>query len=280
MDDPGAEGQLLHGWFPLEDTGERSYRWAGPHAAALVHLEQPARRLHLDYAHVPVDSGAIDLCVRRVDSGEPLTPVWTARLPWQYIARSVENHPLALPPGDYEIVFRAAGGWSDPPRETRSLAFSLSKLTFAGSFAIPTGGLQMTSAGVEDQLVNGWFELEQSPARSYRWAAGRAAAVVRLTEPAASARLGYCLPPRSIGSLRISLAPLGEQSEAFSQTLAWRDSNWHEREFALELAPGDYLVSFETEATWSNRGAQDRELWGENRSLGFALASLTFASRP
>jgi GT2 family glycosyltransferase len=279
MDDPDAERQLLHGWFPPERVGERSYRWAGLHAAALVHLDEPAGRMHLDYAHVPVDIGVIDACIRRVGSTEPLTPVWETRLLWQYIARSVENHPLALAPGDYEVVFSAARGWSDPPRETRSLAFALSSLSFAGSFDIPAGGLEMASPSVEEQLVNGWFEPEESPARRYRWATGRAAAVVRLAEPARSARLSYCLPPRSIGSLRIALSRLGEADEAFSETMAWHEPDWHEQELALELAAGDYLVSFETEATWSNPERRDWELWGENRSLGFALSSLSFSRR-
>ena len=279
IDDPDSEGQLLHGWFPPERVDERSYRWAGLRAAALVHLYEPAGLMHLDYAHVPVDIGPIDVCIRRVGSSDPLTPVWTTRLSWQYIARSVENHPLALASGDYEIVFGAARGWSDPPRETRSLAFALSSLSFARAFDIPAGGLEMASPAVEHQLVNGWFEPEESPARRYRWAMGRAAAVVRLAEPARSARLSYCLPPRSIGSLCIALSPLGGAGETFSQTVAWCDSDWHEQKLALELAAGDYLVSFETEATWSNPERRDWELWRENRSLGFALASLSFDGR-
>jgi GT2 family glycosyltransferase len=277
MGDAAAEAQLLHGWFPSERIGERSYRWAAPHAAALVRLDAPVERLHLDYAHVPVDTGAIEVCIRRVGSKHVLRPVWSTSLSWQYIAHSVENHPVSLSPGDYEVVFRATRGWSDPPRETRALAFALSRLTFSRSFDIPAGGLEMTSPGAESQLVRGWFEVEESPARRYRWATGRAAAVVRLSQPARSARLSYCLPPRSIGSLRISLSPLGGQDESFSQVLGWHDSNWHEQKLALELDAGDYMVSFETEATWSNQQGHDWELWGENRSLGFALSALTFA---
>ena len=187
MDDPDAEGQLLHGWFPAERVDERSYRWAGLHAAALVHLDEPAGRMRLDYAHVPVDIGAIDVCIRRVGSTEPLTPVWATRLLWQYIARSVENHPLALAAGDYEVVFSAARGWSNPPLETRSLAFALAHMSFEQTYEIASGGLDMASLAVEQQLVTGWFEPERSPVRSYRWATGHAAVVVRLAESASSA---------------------------------------------------------------------------------------------
>jgi GT2 family glycosyltransferase len=277
MDDPDAEGQLLHGWFPVERVGDRSYRWAGLHAAALVHLDEPAGRMRVNYAHVPEDIGGVDVLIRRVGSSETLTPVWATRLLWQYIARSVENHPLSLAPGYYEIVFSAARAWSDPPRETRSLAFALSRLSFANSFDIAAGGLEMSSLAVEEQLVNGWFEAEVSPARNYRWATGRAAAVVRLAEPARALHLSYRLPPRSIGGLRVALTPLAESDEAFSQALAWHDSDWHEEELAVELAPGGYLVSFQTETTWSNPDGRDSELWGENRSLGFALSSLSFS---
>jgi GT2 family glycosyltransferase len=279
MDDPDAEGQLLHGWFPVERVGDRSYRWAGLRAAALVRLDEPAVRMRLDYAHVPADIGGVEVFIRRVGSSEPLAQVWGTRLPWQYIARSVENHPLALPPGDYEVAFSAARVWSNPPLETRSLAFALSSLSFAKSFEVPAGGLEMASPAVEEQLVNGWFEAEESAARRYRWATGRAAAVVRLAEPARSLHLSYCLPPRSIGGLRVALTPLAESGETFSETLAWHDSNWHEQELALELAPGGYLLSFETETTWSNPERRDPELWGENRSLGFALSSLSFSPR-
>jgi GT2 family glycosyltransferase len=279
MDDPDDEGQLLHGWFPAERVDERSYRWAGLRAAALVHLDEPAGRMRLDYAHVPVDIGGVDVCIRRVGSTEPLTPVWTTQLLWQYIARSVENHPLALPSGDYEVVFSTAQGWSDPPLETRSLAFALSSLSFSGSFDIAAGGLEMASPAVEEQLVNGWFEPEESPARRYRWATGRAAAVVRLVEPARSAHLSCCLPPGPIGSLRIALTPLGEPRESWSTRLGWGGPDWHDEAISLALEPGDYLVSFKTEATWSNPDGRDERLWGENRSLGFALSSLAFSSR-
>jgi hypothetical protein len=42
------------------------------------------------------------------------------------------------------------------------------------------------------------------------------------------------------------------------------------------LTAGDYLVSFNTDETWCNPEGRDPALWGENRSLGFALSELSF----
>jgi GT2 family glycosyltransferase len=277
IDDPASEGQLLHGWFPAERADERSYRWAGLRAAALVHLDETAGRMHLDYANVPVDIGAIDVDIRRVGSSEPMTPVWATSLPWQYIARSVENHPLTLAPGDYEIVFHAARGWSDPPHETRSLAFALSSLSFSKSFDVSPGGLEMSSPAVEHQLVNGWFEAEESPERSYRWAAGHAAVVVRIAEGASVIRMSYRFPPGSTGGLRLAVRSVDSQQCIWSRRLPWREGEWHEEKLATALEGGDYLIEFDADSVWSNRGQQDVAFPPENRSLGFALAALTFA---
>jgi GT2 family glycosyltransferase len=276
MADPASSGRLLYGWFPAEAIDGRSYRWAGERAAGLIRLDAPAKRLRLDYAHVPVDIGGVDVSVRLVGSPDPLTPVWSTRLTWQYLARSIENHPLALSAGDYEVVFCAREGWSDPPLETRSLGFALSSMSFKESHEIPSGGLEMASPAVEEQLVNGWFEPERSPARGYRWASGHAAAVVRLSESASSARLSYCLPPADIGGLNLTLRSLDRRHPLWSTHLAWLDADWHEDTFQLELGAGDYLLSFDAEATWSNPEGRDPAFWGENRSLGFALSSLLF----
>ena len=204
MADADSEGQLLYGWFPPEHVDGRSYRWAGEQAAALVTLKAPAKRLRLDYAHVPVDIGGVDVHIRRLGSPDPLTSVWSTRLLWQYIARSVENHPLALPAGDYEVVFSVREGWTDPPHETRSLGFALTSMSIHESYEVAFGGLDMAVPAVEEQLVSGWFEAEESAGRSYRWAGGQAAAVVRIAESASSARMSYCLPPGSIGGSRLS----------------------------------------------------------------------------
>jgi N-acetylglucosaminyl-diphospho-decaprenol L-rhamnosyltransferase len=276
MADPRSEGQLLYGWFPLECVEGRSYRWADVQAAALVRLETPVRRLRLDYSQVPADIGGVDVSVRRLGSSDPLAPIWATRLSWQYIERSVENHPLALASGDYEVVFSARRGWSDPPLDTRSLAFALSSMSFEESYEIASGGLDMASPAVEEQLVSGWFEAEQSEVRSYRWATRRAAAVVRLAERATSVRLSYCLPPGPVGDLKVTVRSLDQQRPVWSAGIAWVDADWHEDSFRLRLAAGDYFVSFDAEATWSNPGRRDPALWPENRSLGFALSSLSF----
>jgi hypothetical protein len=276
MAGPDAECQLLHGWFPAERVGEHSYRWAATSAAALVHLDQPARRLSLDFAHVPVDIGGVDVGLRRVGSSDPAAIVWKTCLGWQYIARSVENHPLELSPGDYEVRFAAVKGWSDPPHETRSLAFALSGLAFGPSFDIPTGGLNMAAAEVEQQLVRGWFEAEDGPAGPFRWAADRAAAVVRLADAVGSVTVKYCLPPGSSGGVRLTLTPLAEQQRQWSTELPWHDGDWHEEVLTVSVGPGDYLLAFDAEKAWSNPDGRDPKMTPENRSLAFALASLLF----
>jgi GT2 family glycosyltransferase len=275
MGDPTSEGQLIHGWFPPEKVGGRTHRWAGVTAAALVRLERDARRLSLEYAHAPIDVGGLDVEVRRLGSSDPLAAVWATRLRWQYMARSVENHPLALAAGDYEVSFSAREGWSDPPGETRVLAFALAGMSFESGNEIAPGGLDMASATVEAQLVSGWFEPEQSEGRSYRWASGHAAAVVRLEANAGSASLSYRLPPVASG-VNMTMRPLEQDTPVWSAGIAGRDSDWQEESFELQLPAGDYLVTFEAEAPWSNPRQADPELWPENRSLGFALSSLSF----
>jgi GT2 family glycosyltransferase len=270
------ERQLLHGWFPAERVGERGYRWAATSAAALVHLQETARRLSLDFAHVPVDIGGVDVRIRRVGAPDPLASVWRTRLAWQYIARSVENHPLELAPGDYEVLFDAAKGWTDPPRETRSLGLALSSLSLADDFHVQAGGLNMSSADAEQQLVSGWYEAEQGPFDVFRWATGRAAAVIRLDVQVHSARLEYRLPPAPIGGVSVSLRRLDANEAAWATRVEWRDDDWHQERFALKLAPGDYLAVFEADETWSNPDGAEVDAPLENRALGFALSELSF----
>jgi GT2 family glycosyltransferase len=276
MADPTSKGQLIHGWFPPEHVNGRSYRWAGVHAAALMRLDAPAKRLRLDYAHVPVDIGGVDLRIRHLGSPDPLEPVWSTQLAWQYIARSVENHPLELAAGDYEVVFRAREGWSEPPHGSRSLALALATMSLEPSFDIPSGGgLDMASPDVEDQLVSGWLEPEHSVDRSYRWAGARAAAVVHVADTARSARLVYRLPPIP-SDLTVAIRALDQPMPVWTVRIAWRDAEWHADSFPVQLASGDYLVSFDAEAPWSNPDQADQTLWAENRSLGVALSSLSF----
>jgi hypothetical protein len=278
MADPDSAGALLYGWFPLEQVDGRSYRWAGPQAAVLIGLDAPVRRLRLDYAQAPVDMGGVDVFIRRPGAQDPLTRIWSTHLSWQYIERCVENHPLALPPGDYEVVFSARQPWTEPPLETRLLGFTLTRMSFEQSYEIAAGSLDMASPAVEEQLVSGWFEAEQSPARGYRWAGGHAAAVVRIAENVGSARVSYRFPPGPPGALKLTVRPLHQQAPAWSTRIGRLDTDWHEESLPLALAPGEYLVSFDAETTWSNPGQRDPALWAENRALGFALSSLSFGS--
>jgi GT2 family glycosyltransferase len=275
MADPVSEGQLVYGWFPVEQVQGRSFRWAGLQAAALMRLDAPARRLRLDYAHVPVDIGAVEVGIRRVDSADPLKYVWSTLLPWQYLARSVENHPLELPIGDYEVVFRTSEGWLETPVKTRSLAFGLASMSFDGSYEIADGGLDMASRNAEDQLVQGWFEPEQIADRHYRWATRHAAAVVRLAESAGSVRLMYRLPPVP-STVSVALYPLDQRAPVWSTRIAGSDTDWREDSFPLQVAAGDYLASFDTETPWTNPERRDPGLPPENRSLGFGLSRLSF----
>jgi GT2 family glycosyltransferase len=278
MADADADVLLPYGWYPAETSQGRSVRWAGPCAAALVSLQEPARRLSLDYTHVPVDCGEVEVRLRPLGATDPLASSWSTRLRWQYLARSVENHPLVLPAGDYEVLLDAERGWSDPPRETRTLALALARLTLARSFELAEGGLEIGSPAAEQHLVSGWYEQERGAERAYRWAGGQAKLAVRIAAPARTMGLAYRLPPVANGGLTVTVGPLHEaEGDRFSTTLPWRDGEWHEVSLAVELQAGEYLVSFGVERPWSNPEGRDPSLWPENRSLGFAISSLDFA---
>ena len=274
MADARSEASLVYGWFPLERVEGRGYRWAATRSAVLVRLERPASRMRIDFTHVPVDLGGVDMVLRRVGTADPSGVVWRTRLLWQYIARSVENHPLSLPPGDYEVGFRASRGWSSPPAETRSLALALASVWFSDGPDLPPGGLDMASPGVEEQLVSGWFEAEQSEGRSYRWAGSEGRALVRAEELVRRARIAYRMPPGVAGALALTMRPRDGREAAWRAGLPRVEGDgWHEASIELELAPGDYVLSLEAERTWSNREAADGSLWPENRALGFALSA-------
>jgi len=277
MADPASETQLIYGWFPVErDINGRSYRWAGVEAAALVRLDAPTRLVRLDYAHVPVDTGGVELKIRRLGSADPLTPVWTTYLSWQYVPRSVENHLLALAPGDYEVAFSTENGWRETPLETRLLGFALTRIAFEETLDIATDGLDMAATAVEDQLLTGWFQHEHQDGRSYRWATGHSAVIVRVAEAIHGLRMSYRLPPGSIGVLRISVRRSDSETVVWSTRISWRDQAWHDAIFQVNLNPSDYIVTFDTERTWSNPGGKDDAFGAEDRALGFILSSLSF----
>jgi GT2 family glycosyltransferase len=279
MADPGSEGQLLYGWFPAERVAGRSRRWAGVQAGALIRLQAPAKRLRIDYAHVPVDGGGVAVSVRRPGAPEPLVPMWSTHLPWRYAERSVESRVVDLPAGDYEVVFSAPRGWTDPPVETRRLGFALTSMSFAESWEIAAGGVDMAAEEtVEEHLLSGWFEGEQSAGRHYRWAGEHAEAIVRVEGSASGASLSYRFPPGPTGALSVSVRAVDarEGEVAWSTRIAWREGEWHEQALDLRLGAGDYVVAFDAEATWSNQEGRDRKLPPENRELGFALSSFLF----
>jgi len=157
------------------------------------------------------------------------------------------------------------------------LGFALSLIAFEESFDIPAGGLDMASQAVEEQLVRGWLEAEHGPGGAYRWASGHASAIVRVGRDASALRLTYRMPPGRTGTVTVSLRSLDAHVPAWSAGIDWQPGEWREESFPLALAGGDYLVSFDAQATWSNPGGADPDLPPENRALGIAVSRLSFA---
>jgi hypothetical protein len=88
--------------------------------------------------------------------------------------------------------------------------------------------------------------------------------------------LDYRMPPGDTGALHAALHPLDHTAASWSGTLP-RQDDWAERFVEVDLAPGQYHLSFEVERTWSNPHGTDATAPPESRTLGFALSSLTFA---
>lgn len=275
MADPAIDELLPYGWFPREELHGATYRWAAVQASALIRLEEPARMLRLEYAHAPVDLGGIDIGLRRLGDAAALAPVWATRLMWQHSERGVENHPLCLSPGDYEVLFSCPGGaWTDPPRESRKLAFALARMSFEHSYVLPAGGADMSAPSVEQQLVHGWFGHEAGD-RAYRWSSKCAALLIRVPEDACSMQLVYRLPPGSIGGVIVAATQLHHRRASWTERIDWLDGGWRVENFPLQLAAGDYLLSFDADATWSNVGGANPAFGSEHRSLGIAVSSVT-----
>jgi GT2 family glycosyltransferase len=279
MADSTVEQLLPYGWFPSELIHGRRYRWAGRESSALIRLDTAAKSLRLEYANVPVDIGGVDLKVHRLGSGDALGTAWTTRLRWQFIERSVENHPISLPAGDYEVQFTASDVWSNPPLDTRELGFALARMSFEAEGESMADELDMGSREAENQLVSGWFEAEPLGERTYRWASSQASAMVHLQDGVRSMRLNYCLPPASIGAVEVSVCSLHRSRAAWSRRIAWRDGEWHDEAFAIRLARGDYVISFYADSTWSNPNGRNPDFSPENRALGMAVSSISFGGQ-
>lgn len=276
MAEAGSEDGLLYGWFAAERRDGYTQRWAGVHAGALMRLQAPARRLVLSYASPPVDTGGVELLVRRPDAPEPLRPLWTTRLPWRTGDRSLERRLVELPAGDYEVLFSVPRGWCDPTRDTRSLGFALERMCFEESFEIPAGGLDMAAPEHAGQLMSGWFAAELDHGREFRWAGGHASALVRIEQAASSATLTYRFPPGPGEQVVVAARALDSPRAAWSTALG-RVAEWHEQTVALRLTPGEYVVSFDAQATWSNPERRDSGERADGRELGLAVAALAFA---
>jgi hypothetical protein len=205
--------------------------------------------------------------------------VWSTVLKWQYLEQSVENHPLTLPAGSYEVVFSAQRAWLNPPRDRRALTFALSSLTFGDLAEIPPGGIDMGSAGVSGQLVSGWFEPESGEDRSYRWGGCEAAAIVRLDHRTDFVTICHRFAPASVGGLKIRLRHVHGVQPAAEAYMPWRGGGLQEEKVPVELEAGDYVMEFETGWAWTNPDQQDPTLPPDNRSLGFALASVSFGEK-
>jgi hypothetical protein len=101
-----------------------------------------------------------------------------------------------------------------------------------------------------------------------------------LDERADRARIVYRTPPggSGSGSLTVVVRLLDESDPVWTARLPPAEGDWHEASLDLQLAPGEYLISLTAERTWSNPQGRDPSLWGENRTLGFALSAIGFST--
>jgi GT2 family glycosyltransferase len=271
--------QLVHGWFGVETRSGASYVWAAPHSALLIRLKEQAHQLTIRFAHAPEDTGGIEVSVRRLGFETQPVVTWRCRLEWHYIERSLENHPLSLPPGMYEVLFDAEAPWTDPPIDTRSLAFALSRLSFETPSVQLKGDVDMSEPSSELQLLHGWFEAEGGPELIYRWGGQRAALAVRSAEPVSGMFLRWRMPPDGASELEIAVCPTSSTRPVWSTHLRGPRAEWDERTLDVALDAGSYVVSFRTKTTWSNSDGRDPSLPPERRALGFALSTLRLERR-
>jgi GT2 family glycosyltransferase len=274
--DPSHQSQMLYGWFPVERVGGQARRWAGRNAALFATFAEPARRLRLEYAHPPVETGGVDVQIRPAHAHSSQEVVWRTHLAWQFIERSVENHPLELAAGDYEVLFSAQGTWSDPPRDDRELSFALAEVELSSVYQPPWGGLDMASPESEEQLVYGWYERERDAGRDFRWMAQRAAITMRLDRASTGAQLDYRMAPAPNAGIALSVRRVTSEDVVWSERIPWENGGWQRRSLQLTLEPGDYVMAFEADTVWSNPSQQDTRFPPERRSLGLAVAALSF----
>ena len=212
----------------------------------------------------PSDIGRVDLFVRQLGSLDPLTPVWAL------ICRGSSSRGRSRTirsPARRRLrsrVQRAEGGPIRRARLARSafaLAGHLLHRDIRSPLRRPRHGVARRGGATRERMVRTGAKPRRAATAGPPGMPRRSCASQRARR---SVRVSYCLPPGPIGGLRISVCPLEQSRAVWSTRIAWHDADWHEDSIPLRLADGDYVVSFDAEATWSNPGAgRPRILGGE-----------------
>jgi GT2 family glycosyltransferase len=260
-----VEASLLYGWFWTEQADGHSFRWAAQHAAVIVRLEEPARRLRVRYRLPAAATAGVVVSVLPASS---LIPALVVEL---YPHGQEVNYPVDLAAGEYEVQFNAREPWRDPdPRkDSRLLGVGLSLVSFEAAPRRVAAGLDM-AAGVEDQLLYGWYSSEHAGGRSFRWAGAKAAALVRLVEPSGQVELVYRLPPQPIGPVSVELCEVGQTEGAWSVDIPWEDGSWRRQTWPLSLPAADYEFRVTAGLGWSDPDV-------EHRGISLAVSSLSLS---
>lgn len=264
MSKESSIGSLVWGWFYQERMEGCEFRWSGPTAGLLIHLERQISELYIRYQMPPRCPAGVTLEIYPRDS---LTPASTLDL--RPSSRWLEvRYPLTLPAGDYEVRFRSDAPSKPSVRDRRSLGIALSKLSFNTTATPLADHLDMDSMSVDRQLSFGWHGPERFQSLSYRWAGSQAGAFVRVQERAQAMRLVYRLPPSPVEPVQLRLRAVGAPRDAWTAFVPWRGGAWHRVHWDLSLPPADYELRLDASRTWSRR--RDR------RELSLALSSLSF----
>ena len=126
--------------------------------------------------------------------------------------------------------------------------------------------------GMDDDSVAlhyGWYFRERDRERTFRWANGNASLVLRAARPVHSVSLEYGFPPSSTGTVRVAIRSVDGEPTSWEGILPHHDIPWRREAYPVQLAPGDYFVTFRSEQTW-------QETAPLGRALGFALANIAF----